>query len=68
MVFEKVMLSIRLQKKDLKRIFHYTYKYKIIKCINSLLFYQSDDLKTAIAISFYSIETLLLLTSGLGHI
>lgn len=59
---------IRLQKSDLKIIFHYIYKYKIITYTGGLPFYLSGDLQIAIAISFYFIDTSLLLMCGLGHI
>ena len=64
---EKVISSIILQKKDLRRIFHYAYKYKIATCTVDLPFYQSGNLKIATAISLYSIETLLLSIDSLGH-
>ncbi len=57
MLFKKVVLSLRLQKSDLKRIFYYTYKYKITIYIGGLLLYQNTDLKIAIATSLYSMKT-----------
>lgn len=65
--FGKMISSIRLQKKDLGRIFHYVYKYKITIYIGGLSFHQSSDLKTAIATSLYITETFLLSMGGLGH-
>ena len=67
MTFGKVISSIRLQKSDLERIFYYAYKYKIATYISNLLFYQSGDLKTAIAIFLYSMKISLLLSGGLGY-
>lgn len=40
-LFETMISNIRLQKNDLRRIFHYVYKYKIVICISDLSFYQS---------------------------
>lgn len=66
-IFRKVISNIKLQKGDLKKIFQYTYKYKIAICVGGLLFYQSGNLKITIATFFYFIETLLLLTGSLGY-
>ena len=38
-LFGNEILSIKLQKSDLKKIFYYAYKYKIAIYIGSLLFY-----------------------------
>ncbi len=67
-IFGKLISSIRLQKSDLERIFYYTYKYKIAIYTDSLSFHQSANLKIAITTSLYSIETSLLLASGLSYI
>lgn len=62
-----MILNIRLQKSDLKKIFYYVYKYKIAIYKSNLLFDQNGNLKIAVVISLYFILTLLLSTGGLGY-
>ncbi len=62
-----MILSIRLQKRDLEKIFYYTYKYKITTGTSDLLFHQSGNLKITIATSLYSTETSILLMGGLVY-
>ncbi len=68
MAFGLVISSKRLRKKDLGRIFHYAYKYKIAICTGGLPFHQSSNLKSAITTFFYSMSTSLLSTGGLSYI